>query len=97
MKIKVMLRKDSGGVFAVFPESPSCVDSPTFMDCYMPIGGHAACSIESYKESHPAALAECKALIDDLYRYGYDFVIVKRISSRMQSVRYQNWKRHYPN
>jgi hypothetical protein len=81
-------RKD-GIVTAVFPEWPADV-AGRFMVCYAHIGQHGSCSCSWYDTTRRAKPHEYAALLTELASIGYELIVRRRLTWRMQTRREEN-------
>jgi len=82
MRTKVIFRKESNGeILAVFPHE---ANEPGEIVCYAHIGQHSCCAWEYIRaETVRATAAESAALLDELFRIGYnDLEILSRLPAR---------------
>jgi hypothetical protein len=92
MKTKVIFRmpiKEPQEVVAIFPDEAGTNDPRTCMS-YQHTGQHgSAMLLWALKDCRPATIEEYEPLKKELERIGYNLHIMKRVSSKSHSVRFQ--------
>ena len=86
---KVVFRKyKDNDIIAIFPEEPGNMDKHTCMS-YMHIGQHGACNPSIISDTTLASKEEFQELKNELESIGYNLVVISRISSLMNSKRFE--------
>lgn len=97
-KDKVIFRKhkDSGEVFALFPEHPGTYDAIT-CSCYAQCGQHSAADTRIVANTSLASKAEYNYLKKELMQIGYNLQICSRIHRNAFDIRRQKISKTYRN
>ncbi len=83
---KVIFRRDSSGVTAVFPTLPGTNDPSTFT-VYAHLGQHASGSYGWYRTTKRAKPAEYADLARELRRIGYQLRVGQRFTRKDDEIR----------